>query len=237
MKYLFVGDIHGDITITEYVLNKFENTHKIFFIGDLVDSFQFSIIEQVECLLLVLEAAEHKKCVYIPGNHEFNYLGPKDICRCSGFNSVTDAHLIHLKNRLLNVFTYFYFDKENKILVTHAGLTKSLIKYYKITVDNIEEILTKWSHDYTSPFYYIGRSRFGKDDIGGPLWCDWNREFENCNWLTQILGHSSALSNKEKHDKKFGIRYFDQTYNIDCLLRTIEFLEFDTDTQKFTIIH
>lgn len=71
MNTLIVGDVRGIVPVVEDVLT-FDG--RVVFLGDLVDSFDRSIVDQLECVRLVLDAVDGGKAELILGNHELSYL-------------------------------------------------------------------------------------------------------------------------------------------------------------------
>ena len=60
----------------------------------------------------------------------------------------------------------------------------------------------------------IGRARNGSSPYGGPLWLDWNHEFEGFPneeglWSPQIVGHTQGV----------GVRMKKGSINLDCGLK------------------
>ncbi len=244
MKYLYIGDIHGDYNFVKYLYDNFKNYKKIF-VGDIVDSLIFTRAEQIKSLELVLQMIEEGNTECLFGNHEMSYLYPNNF-KCSGFSNTMLSRINPLKSKIFRLFKYFIYDKENKILISHAGLTKQLWDQFNLSFNNLEETLNEWlNHNYRisywskdyeySPYHWIGNCRGGPNNVGGLLWCDWNNEFQPIENLTQIFGHTAYLDNYK--DSFYGIRIRNNiNYNIDCLQRIYQILEYNTETKIFQII-
>lgn len=71
-KFVYaIGDIHGDITIFEQLLQEFDpKEHQLVLIGDLLDRGP----ESKKCLLLGKRLVEEYHAVYLKGNHEDLFL-------------------------------------------------------------------------------------------------------------------------------------------------------------------
>ena len=219
MKYLIIGDLHGKSSIVNDVLSdKFDDYTKIF-VGDYVDSFDASIESQIDIVIKLLDAVEDRDDVIaLLGNHELSYI--LDGMMCSGFNTVTKAHLIHLQERMFELFKTHYYISED-ILVTHAGANGELFE----SKEELKECLIA-----NDPCLYdIGWSRGGRAKFGGVFWCDYWAEFEPIEGLTQIVGHSA----RRPEGKYEGIVFEKRCYNIDCLDRVNEVLEYDDELKAF----
>jgi len=166
-KTVFIGDLHGDITFLQFVRSEYKDWNKIF-LGDIVDSFIYSRLEQLQCLNTLFEMIEkNENTTVLYGNHEWSYLSPQ--MRCSGYE--TYFHLNQLGLQTENIMKYFkmylWFD-EDKLLVSHAGLSQYWWKEYGLKVSILEEFLKKEVSKpvYASIFGRIGHARGGEDRCG-----------------------------------------------------------------------
>ena len=114
MKRLYIGDIHGDYKVVEYI-NKYFKEHKKIFLGDILDSFYFSTAEQIESLDLIIKMIEEGNTQCLFGNHEMSYLYPKHF-KCSGYKEETFIQFMNYREKVLTLFKPFIYDKKNKIL-------------------------------------------------------------------------------------------------------------------------
>ena len=205
-KYLVCGDLHGDYDLMKKIVQRFSPEYYLIFLGDLLDSFVFSPRQQIECVKLMLTLIKQGTVACCMGNHEASYLFPKTQL-ASGWNQETDRLLEPYKQEIVEHFnSVIWFEKE-KILISHAGLTKPLWDHYKITVESLSKFIDQWFQNLKSPYYFIGRSRGGYDPVGGLLWCDWRHEFQSIPEIKQIVGHTPL--------KKYDCRGND--WNIDVL--------------------
>ena len=228
MNNLYIGDLHGRKDLLDLVLEKFLDTHNLYFVGDYLDSFNETIEDQVECVMRVMHLVEERpeQVVAIMGNHDY-YYAHGDLIG-SGFNRVTDAALLPHRTMMRKTLSFYDYDSENKILVSHAGLTKLIWDRYKMTLDTLEANLDALLVDKFSPLYWIGRARYGMKPTGGILWNDWFEEFKPIPELIQIVGHSGY--------KPGGVHKKGNSYNVDCLSHVRQVLEFDTTTKEFKTI-
>lgn len=218
MKTIIVGDLHGKFEIARKAL---DTPYNIVFLGDYLDSPTRSGSDQIDTLLLVLEAAEDhpERVTALLGNHELSYL--ESSMRCSGWKIATEAHVTHLRHRMWKTLKNYYWLTPT-CLISHAGVSKKILKALKITLeDYIKE----------GEFYQIGRSRGGRSPYGGLFWCDWYEDFVHVPGITQVVGHSSyRKTGRNGVIKEPGIlsKTFNlddcRSYNIDCLDRVLEVL-------------
>jgi len=229
---LFVGDLHGNVAVLDHIQEQFPDHLKIF-VGDFLDSRdQFMRVEELMCLERVLTMIEQGNARACMGNHEWSYLDPS--MRCSGYDPEFDAQLARYKERMQRLLEYFIWIPDQRILVTHAGLSFQVWQECHLTVENLAAKMAEWAllPVTDTPAGWIGISRGGVDDVGGIFWCDWYSEFQPVPGLTQIFGHTSAVSIQEELvQDRIGVRQRGSNYNIDCLMRTWEVLELGADGQ------
>lgn len=217
-KVLIIGDLHGRLSIVE---KAFRSGYKCVFIGDYLDSYDKSPMEQVETLGAVLGAVGGKPDMYtaLIGNHELSYLD-RDM-QCSGYTVQTQMYLKVFQNdieKYLKPYTYV-----GNFLVSHAGVSQAFLEHNDITLD---EYLTKG--DYNQ----IGYTRGGAHQIGGLYWCDWFQEFEPIPGQPQIVGHSGYRPPGSYE----GILERDGNFNVDCYEYKEQFLLVDEDTSEVRVI-
>ena len=191
---LVIGDLHGQLRIAQKALEIAEKENwKVIFIGDYLDSFTRSVIDQVETLKIVLSAVDRGHQALI-GNHELSYL--ESWSRCGGWSYATESHVIHLKNEMYAKLQPYIW--EGDFLISHAGVSQLFLEHYNSTLP-----------DYLAAgdFMQIGRYRGGSYGHGGLYWCDWNQEFEPVEGVPQIVGHTRGNL----------IRAKGNSFCIDCL--------------------
>jgi hypothetical protein len=204
---LVVGDVHGIVEVVEAAL-----THDgpIVFLGDLVDSFNRTITDQLRCVELVLRAVEEKKASLILGNHEVSYLkGPQ---RCAGFSELLQMQLeskgylkeierIGKSHLWLGKPRPFQGEDQSPLLLSHAGFSPSLpitkkfssnfrnLDFAPRIFDLFDKDVSEAFCDERSWFYWAGKLRGGRAPVGGPLWLD-TAEFAPVEGIRQIFGHT-----------------------------------------------
>jgi hypothetical protein len=192
------------------------------FIGDFIDSFDRSEKDHQKCFELVLEAIKKDEAESLFGNHELSYIQPFSeirsvpIHRCSGYSYKRHQIIRMFKHELTQYFKP-YLLLEPTILITHAGLTRRIWGQFNLSFDSLEKTLENWWLDANSPMHWIGNYRGGIHPVGGLFWCDWNAEFEPVPELTQVFGHTAGHSIRQKEN----------SFCIDCLDHTNDFLTFE----------
>ena len=170
---LVIGDLHGQLEIAQKAL---DSIYPVIFLGDFLDSFTRTVDDQIQTLLLVLNAVERGNARALMANHEMSYMRPE--LRCSGWNPATQVHVSHLQYRM-DMLLEDYIWCEG-FLITHAGVSQRLLDALETDLD---------TYLSTGDFDQIGRSRGGRAPCGGLRWCDW-REFEPVEGVDQIVGHT-----------------------------------------------
>lgn len=203
-KLVVVGDLHGKHDIVEKVLSK--KDYLIVFIGDYLDSFDRSTVEQLHTINLVLGAVnkQPERVTALRGNHEMSYLDR--YMQCSGYSYELKAQL----QQSVNMEPLLDYVWVGDWLISHAGVSGRLL-------ESLDQTTTEYLDK--GKYCQIGRARGGRDAIGGLYWCDWWQEFEPTD-VPQIVGHSAY----RPIDAPKGIVQKGNSYNIDCLDRVEEVL-------------
>lgn len=200
MKYVFIGDVHGKL---DKVHEALAHAGKKIFVGDIIDSYDHTVMEHDECYRLIIDAIEKGDAECLYGNHELSYIMPHH--RCSGWENSRALIVQKYKTHIDKLFKPFLIVED--MLITHAGLTNQLFDGFQMNIPTIGEKLTEWWPDDKSPMHFVGRARGGIAPWGGIFWCDFNMEFIPVPGLTQIFGHTRGR----------GIRKVENSYCIDCL--------------------
>ena len=247
MENIYIGDIHG-LNIWEDIVKQHPNADNITFIGDYLDSFDISGIEQLFNLENIVqykkdtELNSNIKVHLLIGNHDLHYWpGIKDRDGVSGFQPT-----------MLHQFEYFFRQNQKMFkmavqighnLCTHAGVTETFLKdvgYYKEYdgVKYVEEFLNEFFHHKPNEFdFYACYDRhyglmsidpYGNNIQQSPVWVrpnslmKDNKGGELKNTYIQIVGHTKQNTIDIK-GKSTGGRY----YFIDTLPRNQYLIEKD----------
>lgn len=132
MRFLFIGDVHGQKTWEHPLQKALELGYPIIFLGDYLDSRHISNgIDVYDNLIDILEYKEKypDKIILLLGNHDYNYMIGDNI---TGYDPVM-AHDYHqLLNSKWDLFdlAWGYKSETKYTLVTHAGLSNSYYKHF-----------------------------------------------------------------------------------------------------------
>ena len=178
---IVASDIHGNLDkAIKFLSYKPRETH--IFAGDILDSFDKSIPEQIACINLLLNS----KCKLIWGNHELHYLKEPPFV-CSGRNYDTLQLVQDLLERNKDRFNNAL--EADGYLITHAGLSIERVELTKLK-DVVKEI------NGNDPWIYqIGRCRGGMHKCGGIFWYDYIRDIYPLDKrFNQVFGHTASLN-------------------------------------------
>ena len=233
MKTIYIGDLHGDLTLYQIIKSKFPG-YTITLVGDLLDSFLYSRTEQRKLLEQVLDDIETGTTRCVLGNHEWSYLRP-DKMKCSGFSNSFHALILPFHSHMFKLMPPFIIDVlDGKLtLISHAGLSYRLLQLAQHENELIIDPKSKtFSEDIVNFLmkdlrqidyglsYNIGRARGGVDSVGGIFWCGYHEEFQPIVGLNQIFGHTPV-------EKIRNLR--PGNYNIDCLQYKQQVLKAEED--------
>lgn len=184
MKTLVIGDLHGQVEIVSKAL---DTGLPLIFLGDYLDSYTREVVDQIDTLMLVIEAVKTGRAQALLGNHEMSYLDRR--MRCSGYRLATQLHVDNIHDVMLKHLNIYIRDDE--FLFTHAGVSQRLLTARSQT---LKEYLDG------NEYFQVGRARGGSiGAVGGLYWCDW-REFEPVPGIKQIVGHSRGNTIRQKGD-------------------------------------
>lgn len=196
MKYLVVGDLHGNWKIAEKAL---AHEYLTVFVGDYFDSFTASPEDCVRTFRIVTDAAVNKQAIPLIGNHDYHYFG--DGCFSSGYNHNTQLYADTMRMDISGNGMFKYHIEIEGFLITHAGLSANFFGG-EATREDVDTYL------YTGDYLQVGPARGGYFPCGGILWCDYEREFKAIPGVKQIFGHSAGTEIRTR-DK--------ENYCIDCV--------------------
>jgi hypothetical protein len=238
-KLIVVGDIHLHHTKADKIIQRYEDTHKIVFVGDYFDDFNDTPQKNEETALWLKTIVHHPSIITLRGNHDENY-DPRVNTKCAGFS--------HDKKRAINSVLSIddwdrlsYFHYENGWLISHAGINKHWffdpmknsfdMEYFQIKLE--EYVKKQRIGDYDNGIWACDEARGGKSRYSGILWQDWKsiKLIEN---FKQIVGHSPIHRIQRISDNIVN----SHIVNVDCSLgdyRLKEVLEIDENGQTKTI--
>lgn len=221
---VFIGDIHGNIKVLDAILKQFPDSYYVF-TGDLFDSFDESLGNQMKCLDVVLNLCRQEKAKWLMGNHDAYYIIPEKCVRGTGYNGVLATLLDPFNEELREVTNLVVYEEKQKLLITHAGVTKPYAKnllHIMSSYDNenhpiklmeiVKALEVEVKRDKSRFFHNLGIRSSGIHKVPGPQWCDYS-EFVPINGIIQIFGHTPQ-EKIQVSNTGIGTVY---SYCIDCL--------------------
>ncbi len=217
MKTLIVPDVHQDIDWVKRILDREVNScDRVVFLGDWMDSF-----DRPPRIACPSETGEYvynlwkklgNRAIWIVGNHDqayFEYFLRKQKkplalkYMCGGFSTHKGNQFCeHLTDDFIRSHKIAYF--EQGYLISHAGILPNFWPARTANGDNDAALQWFLSHCdeawknfpyIDSPLFCAGLSRGGNSTVGGPLWCDWERDFVDELPYPQICGHTTSGNN------------------------------------------
>jgi len=228
MRSLVVGDIHQDLDPIRWLLDN-EHFDELISVGDWVDTKKpqsevLTFEETCYALRALILRHEHKRKIrFILGNHDLQYiyasnaLSTSHSCKENPYSSTSYSHKKAKKWRKCffdaNLKDSFFLEhfalayQTQGWTISHAGIIPEHIpkdmKLKEFVESECEQVWKNFRNlDYPNNYILrgVGRSRGGKDNFGGMLWLDWDKEFymhpETGN---QILGHTRVAVPESKH--------------------------------------
>jgi hypothetical protein len=219
-KVLVMSDGHQCLKYYDTVLEREPNWDHIVFLGDYLDCFEdidnenyFSVKKTCEWINQKFEKWGDKAS-WLIGNHTVSYLSsylPQTyriqknvgyICsgwtknKASEFNKYINPEWVRSLELCCQVDNY---------ILSHAGFHPSHFLPHMSEIDNIKRLHDEWESDKATfsnqAFHWIGAvgsCRGGIDDVGSPVWLDWNHEFVPIDGIKQIVGHTNSHEWREK---------------------------------------
>jgi predicted NodU family carbamoyl transferase len=192
MKTVVVWDIHW-ISMWKEVLKKEQDFDRFVFIGDYFDSFNIAVWEQISNFEDILKFYKENKAkvILLLGNHDFQYL-PDIKETYSWFNPATKISVSHTLKHLLDkwIIKTHYKDDENKILFSHAWISKWWLDY-----NNIKKI-NKWNFSLESLlFNRYDHSHYWDYFLQSPIRIRPTALIDNMvDWYIQVVWHTRQKS-------------------------------------------
>ena len=224
-KILFIGDIHGKTKWRELANEANKKFYKVVFLGDYVDSFYQSGVEQLDNFKQIIAFLRKKGGIALLGNHDYAYI--HSFSNISGYQHAIAHEYYKIFNDNIDLFNiaWGFTDKNGKYtLVTHAGLLQCYwnrhvlplfeegkFLYNLIGKEGLEldiHIILNYLKDKKDLIWKVGPMR-GGSSIPGPLWADYDELVKDpFGGINQVFGHTMGVSSRFK--------MFDNNYLI-CL--------------------
>ncbi len=116
--------------------------------------------------------------------------------------------------------------QDSQMIFSNNSVSKNQIQYS--VLDFLKKDLEKIDDEnHIHPFFQIGFTRGGSNDVGGPLWCDYD-EFVDISGINQIFGHIPNYVVRYQKIKNY------EYYCIDTKLNHYAVYQIDTMEIKLT---
>ena len=187
MTTIIVPDVHERLDQLDALEDRLSAADRVVFLGDFFDKFGNRYSEQMARWLV--ENLGREGWEFLLGNHDASYRWPT-LYACSGYQNRTQEAVWHTFGRGDN--TYW---REFKLFTEVAGYTLSHAGFVEETKHFKNHNTYQTACDASDAGHYCGifgagRARGGHQDFGGPIWLDWNHEFEPVDGMLQIVGHT-----------------------------------------------
>ena len=235
MKLILIPDVHGRTFWKEPVQKHIDDYDKVVFLGDYLDSYpdEWKDVEHTReddinnmLEIIDLKAKYKEKVVLLKGNHDQHYCNKifNDLAGGTRKDRMNANRIGEIFDEFKDCFQLAYEATVNgkRILITHAGVTKSWYEQNKELIGELNaENLNKldFSEDGQVALAQISpyRTWFG-GKTGSILWSD-VREFakdesENIDGVYQIFGHT-RLNGKPYATDKFACIDCSKVFAVD----------------------
>lgn len=225
MKLLVIPDIHENLVFLKYIithedLNSFDH---VVLLGDYFDPWGVAHpdadnLRKVAETLLGLKQHLGDRLHLLCGNHDLPYYALRPVC---GKNSGKPNFVIGqwLRNTtydraaIINAIWDESFWKSLKgaalldgWLFSHAGVhpewwpkdVSEPLAAYNLFQERWHTAIDNIFVEAIDPIFDAGIARGGEAPYGGPLWLDWDQEFEDALGLPQIVGHTRGAKLRQK---------------------------------------
>lgn len=223
MKIIAIGDIHGR-NVWEAIVARESDADMFVFLGDYFDTREsIGPLDQISNFKKIYEFKRHnpKRVTLLLGNHDYHYLdGVTD--RYSGYDAgYATAYKVELEYALSAEFLQVAFVAYDRLLFTHAGVTKTWCDNHNIDHANTLSIsgdINDLFSRFRDAFAFQGKNPYGDSVESGPLWVrPLSLSIDRIDEYRQIVGHT-------------------QMPQIDCIAPTIRIDTLGTSGEYLEII-
>lgn len=223
MKTICQGDVHG-YGSWRNVVARHPDFDRFIFIGDYVDSFTVSGMDQLTNLREIIEFKQKsdKEVILLIGNHDYHYFPEIGYNGCSGYQPEMAKSFEYEFNTHRDLFQMAFIDEHENIF-THAGITKSFLKLNGIDDMLLEHIVQRINALFkirpkSFGFYPGDRSGYGDHIFQSNIWVRPQSLYRDAIDCMQIVGHTGQSSINPKKAGRQGY------YLIDTMGTSREFL-------------
>lgn len=223
-RILAISDVHQRTDWMNAVFSHENgNYDHIVFLGDMMDSYDEPpvVSSARRSANEYANLLSRQDVTVLVGNHDLPYIecfkkskafkkNSNIINSCPGFsNSKSIDFAKELTAELLQNVNLFCV--ANGYLLSHAGFREHFWNSYWTNEQNLAYLWHKSKEDLRlidfipSVLFAIGEARGGNERMGGPVWCDWDYEFQDNLPIPQIVGHTNCHNTYRQIGKSFCI--------------------------------
>jgi predicted phosphodiesterase len=187
MRYLVIGDVHGNIEALEKIAILFDTVDKVIFVGDYVDRGTSSI----DVLKKVL-SFDDNKVIKLIGNHEFGYFKKfkNNIKKFPKEHEEKDFDIFFSLMQELKKRSYTFYKDEN-IGVSHAAAGLFQHDWDKIIFDK----------------FYYGWTSGEKDENGYPIRLTLKQKYPHQISIKPVIYGHCHFANLHQNINEFCVDY------------------------------
>jgi calcineurin-like phosphoesterase family protein len=211
LRTLVIPDIHENIEWANAVLALKAPQDRAVFLGDYFHQFNQDRTGAV-CVWLKEMMARDDVSLLL-GNHDQAHIGASlqildYLCGgyCGQKQLVFQAHFPRVYDFTDHVQLWATAGPgDNRVLLTHAGVTRCLAEEtlgtldYRKVIRRLFLLESDLARPEPQPWLLAGKDRGGDQEHGGVTWCDW-LNFEPIPGIRQICGHTSSHEVRRKGD-------------------------------------
>jgi hypothetical protein len=231
-RTLIIPDIHHKTWIVDEILMN-ERFDAAVFLGDYFDDFNDTIEDARQTAEWLRAHIGTPEFTFLYGNHDLPYRFPMPGLNCAGFSIDKWQAIVPVLNEELweGFQLHAWIDGW---LLSHAGWNTRFAdangQVHPGWIDeHCKDCLQELSEGRMHPLAAAGRSRGGRQAVGGVTWQDW-RELQPIPGLRQVVGHTPGLEVRYKEAQDGA------AICLDTHLRHIGFLENGEFTVRVTSI-
>lgn len=198
MKTLVIADLHNHIPHAEHWLTT-QSYGKVIFLGDFFDDFGDDVADARRTAAWLRRRIEGTRDVFLLGNHDASYMFPDNPhLFCPGFSLEKSEGIAQIL--LPEHWKRFQMmSLEQGWLLSHAGFRPEWLQGGGLgrLAGLCDSALQRAENGLGDPLLGAGRDRGGPQQIGGPLWLDW-QSLVPIPGINQVVGHTPGNQVREK---------------------------------------
>jgi hypothetical protein len=225
MKILVVPDIHENLEFLKYIfaVEKSASFDHIVLLGDYFDPHKVvnpceDRLQQMAGTLMGFKELFGERLHMLCGNHDLPYYALRPVCggRSGKPNEMISQWLRNTTLERAEIINElwdeaFWQSLQGAVLLdgwlfSHAGVHPDWWPQdLGSTESRYQAFQKQWSTAFATiydevenPIFAAGLARGGLLPFGGPLWLDWNAEFEDVLEVPQIVGHTRCVKQTQK---------------------------------------